>query len=249
MTLAFKPLAIAAAALLSLAAGSALAVGNTTVDFSNGTGGWTGPTGIGGTTFVDTTMGNGAPALHTQFNNFGISFGTSSADFIGDWSTSSSVTFAVDVFTNSIKYNGTNVTRSLVLELRDFDTATGGYPYSSVWIKLGTLSATNTGWQHLSVTVANTSSATLPTGWGGYGAEDRFASPILPAGVTFADILRGVDQVVLTTLVPGYAYGFTDFDVAIDNISITAVPEPTSAALMGLGVLGLAGARRLRRRS
>jgi hypothetical protein len=246
MNFRFKPIAAA----LLLAATGAQAMTSTTVNFSNGQAGWTGPTGIGGTTFIDNTLGNSAPSLRTQFNNFGITFATNTAEFTGDWSTASSVTFSVDVYTSAISFGPTNVTRSLVLELRDFDSATGGYPYSSVWITLGTLSAAATaanGWQRLSVTIADTSSLTLPAGWGGYGDETPLADPILPPGVTFASILRGVDQVALTTLVPGFAYGFADFDVAIDNITITAVPEPASAALMGLGGLALLGARRLRR--
>jgi hypothetical protein len=45
---------------------------------------------------------------------------------------------------------------------------------------------------------------------------------------------------VFTTYVPGYMYGFTDFDVAVDNISVSAVPEPSTYAMMfgGLGLVG-----------
>jgi MYXO-CTERM domain-containing protein len=243
-----KSLGATAVALLALTAGTAQALDTTTVDFGSGTGGWSGPSGIGGATFIDPTMGNSAPALRTQFNNFGIAFTNSTAAFTGDWTVAPSVTFSVDVFTTSVQYFGMDVTRELVLELRDYDSAINGMPYTSVWFSLGTLSGGGSGWQHLSVTISDTGAAALPAGWGGYGDEDNFGSPILPAGVTFADVLRGVDQVALTTLVPGYFYGFTDFDVAIDNVSVTAVPEPTSAALLGLGVLGLAAARRMRRR-
>ena len=124
-----------------------------------------------------------------------------------------SFTFSLDVLTNSIAFFGENVSRELIVEFRDTDATSGGYPYSSVWFNLGTLDAiTNPGWQHLSVTVADTGSLTLPPGWGGYGAEDAFANPVLPDGVTFADIMKGVDQIAITTLVPGFFYGFTDFN-------------------------------------
>ena len=75
---------------------------------------------------------------------------------------------------------------------------------------------------------------------------------MLPEGVTFADILKGVDQIAITTLVPGFFYGFTDFNIAVDNISITPgaaapVPEPSVLALLAAGgaiLLGLARRRR-----
>lgn len=239
------------AALAGLLSTGAHAVGTTVVDFSSGSGGWTGFQGVGGGTTVDASLGNAAPALHTVLENFGIAFSNSSAAFTGDYSLASSITFSLDVLANSITYFGSNVSRSLILELRDFDSAINGYPYASVWITLGTLNAvTAPGWQHLSVTIADTASPTLPAGWGGYGDEDDLANPRLPAGVTFASILKGVDEIAFSTLVPGYAYGFTDFDVAIDNVSvtaITAVPEPGSMALMGIGGLALLGGARRRK--
>ena len=75
-------------------------------------------------------------------------------------------------------------------------------------------------------------------GWGGTGAEDPVTyEPILPPGVTFADVLAGVDRMVFTTLQPGFFYGFTDFDLRIDNI--TAIREaPDPADLDGNGSVG-----------
>jgi hypothetical protein len=234
--------------LMAFAAGSAAAA---TTDFSSGTQGWEGTQpadGIGGSG-IDTTLGNGAPAYRTIINNFGITFANSTnAQFVRDYTATSSVTFGIDVLAQQVSYFGTDVTRDLVLELRDYDNASNGLPYTSVWTTIGTLDASAGGWQHFSVTIGDTSATGLPSGWGGYGAEQADGSPVLPAGLTFAGVLAGVDEIAFTTYKPGYAYGFTDFDVAVDNISVSAVPEPGTYAMMlaGLGLVGTIARRRRR---
>ena len=61
----------------------------------------------------------------------------------------------------------------------------------------------------------------MPAGWGGYGAEDpNTFEPILPEGVTFADVMASVDELAFTTYEPGWFYGPTVFDVRIDNLRI-----------------------------
>jgi len=223
------------------------------VDFSNGAQGWEGSqpaNGVGGS-WIDTTLGNGAPALHTVMENFGIGFSNRSENYVGDYSKLGSVTIGLDIIANSISYVGQQVSRNLVVELRDYDNTPEGMPYTSVWFDLGVIDAT-LGWQHLSVTIEDTAMAALPAGWGGYGTTDDAQGPGLPPGRTFADVLSSVDELVFSTLVPGWFYGFTDFDIAIDNISVSAgvaeVPEPSSVALMfgGLGMLGWMARRRSR---
>ncbi|MEM7227751.1 MAG: PEP-CTERM sorting domain-containing protein [Planctomycetota bacterium] len=223
----------------------------TTIDFESGTGGWEGPQGIGGTTFVDATGGVGGSAgLRTQFNNFGITFDNSTNNaFIGDYTQYDEVTLSIDVKVDQI---GTflPVARPWVVELRDYDSAQGGFPWTSVYLVLGAISqANNSDFVTYSTTITDPSSATLPAGWGGFGDEDpNTFEPILPAGVTFADVLSGVDEIAFTTIQPGFFFSFDDYDVTLDNISITtsAVPAPGALALLTTAAVGT---RRRRRRN
>ena len=62
----------------------------------------------------------------------------------------------------------------------------------------------------------------------------------MPAGRTFANVLASVDVMLFHTSPPGYYYAFTHFDVALDNIKVTAVPEPSGYAMLlsGVALLG-----------
>lgn len=51
---------------------------------------------------------------------------------------------------------------------------------------------------------------------------------MLPEGATFATVLAGVDEFHMTTIEPGFAFGFTIFDLRVDNVSVLPVPEPTT---------------------
>ncbi|QBI03205.1 PEP-CTERM sorting domain-containing protein [Pseudoduganella albidiflava] len=231
---------------LAVAAGSAAAA---TTNFSSGTEGWEGTqpaNGVGGSG-IDTSLGVDAPSYRTIINNFGITFANSTnAAFVRDYTASSSVTFGIDVLAQQVSFFGTDVTRDLVLELRDYDNANNGLPYTSVWYTIGTLDASVEGWQNFSVTINDTSAIGLPSGWGGYGAEQADGTPYLPEDRTFASVLAGVDEIAFTTYKPGFVYGFTDFDVAVDNITVSPVPEPGTYAMMlaGLGLVGAIARRR-----
>jgi hypothetical protein len=236
------------ALILSLSGGVAMASpSSTTVDFSNGENGWWGmqpADGVGGSG-IDTSLGHSAPALRTVIENFGVTWGTSTNQaFLGDYTKAGSVTLGLDISAQQIKYFGQDVSRNVVVELRDYDNKPADLPYTSVFYNLGSIDATK-GWQHLSVTIGDTKSTQLPSGWGGYGGPDG-SGPTLPAGRTFASVLASVDEVVFTTLQPGYAYGFANFDVAIDNVSVSAVPEPSTYGMMagGLALVGWLARRR-----
>jgi hypothetical protein len=231
-----------------LLGGAALAASATTVTFDNGTEGWTGPKGSGGFTWVDKRFGNDAPALHTWFSDFGITFSnTTNSAFVGDLTVNPSITIGIDTLTRSINSFG-QVPRDFIVELRDHSNPQGGLPYTSVWYDLGVLTSANTDWKHFEVTIADTSATALPTGWGGYGAEDpSTGAPILPADRTFASVLAHVDELVFTTLEPGWFYADAKFNVVVDNISIAAVPEPATLGMMALGLAAVGGIARRRR--
>lgn len=230
-------------AALVLAAGTASAA---VVTFDAGTEGWQGPQGIGGVSFIDTADGQPAPSYRTIFNDFGITFyNETNPDWIGDYTATPAVEFSVDVRCRLSDFFGIPAPREFIVELRNSTLAQGSpYPWVSVYYSLGIIH-TGLEWTTWGVTIADTSSAGLPAGWGGYGDEDpQTFEPRLPPGVTFSDVLAGVDTIALTTLVPGYFFGFTDFDVSIDNITINRVPAPGTGAVLAMAGLGLARRRR-----
>ncbi|MCA9275137.1 MAG: hypothetical protein KDA29_03845 [Phycisphaerales bacterium] len=236
--------------IVALSAGTALAGTTTTVDFEDGMAhGWEGPQGIGGSSFIDPTYGNGGGAgLRTQFNNFGIDFyNNTNSDFLGDYTQYESVTVSVDLRIDQIGFTGLGISRPFALELRSFDLASDGYPWASAYLLFDWYGAHSfDGYITLSTTF-DPNATDLPIGWGGFGGPedpDTF-EPQLPPGVTFADLLSDVDEIAITTILPGYFFTFDDYDVTLDNISITrTVPAPSALALIGLS--GLVGTRRRR---
>ncbi len=241
---------ITTSTLLALSATLTLAGGTTTVvDFEDGmTHGWEGPQGFGGATNIDPTYGVGGGAgYRTQFNNFGIDFyNNTNADFLGDYTQYESITVSVDLRIDQIGFTGLGITRPFALELRSFDLAQNGYPWTSAYLLFDWYGAESfDGYITLSTTF-DPNSSDLPMGWGGFGAEDpNTFEPMLPDGVTFADVMADVDEISINTILPGYFFTFDDYDVTLDNISITrTVPAPSALALIGLG--GIVGTRRRR---
>ena len=230
--------AIAALATAAFSSG-ALA---TVTTFDNGDEGWS----IQNAVTIENSGGNPGNFLsHFQIDTFGVTVSNSrNPAFIGDYSAKGeSVSVSMDIEVTRVwdQFIG-DVSRELVVEFRNHDLAQGGLPYTSVWTSIGVMT-TGTPWTTVGTTIDDTSSATLPAGWGGYGAEDpNTFEPILPAGVTFADVLSNVDELVFTTYVPGYFFGFTNYDFGVDNMTIT--PTPGAASVFALA--GVAGLRRKR---
>ncbi|MGB0714693.1 MAG: PEP-CTERM sorting domain-containing protein [Phycisphaerae bacterium] len=218
----------------------------TTISFSDGAEGMVGPSGPGGATSIEPFGGNPNANMRTVFNDFGITFRNSTnPEFIDDYTQNSSITLSIDTKVEAINF-GSPVSRPWLVELRDFDNPPVGYPWVSVWYKFADISASSHGnWTTFSVTIEDTSLTDLPTGWGGTGAEDpNTFEPILPADRTFASVLAGVDEIVFTTLEPGFFFGFTDHDVRIDNVSIaragSAVPTTSTWGVVVMTLLVLA---------
>jgi hypothetical protein len=163
------------------------------VTFSNGTEGWAGVGDGQGGSWIDGTGGKGSPTYHTQiYETFGLNWVTrTNQAFVGNYGEARSVTLGIDLKPNSVTYDGIEVSRHLVVELRDYHNPYGNMPYTSVWYDLGDFGAVKPGWQHMSVTIPDTTSTTLPNGWGGYGS----GGVSLPPGRTFADVLSHIDEV------------------------------------------------------
>jgi hypothetical protein len=215
-----------------VASGTAAIADTTVTTFDKGADdGWIGPNGsdgFGGSTTVVATGGNPAWNMRTVFNDFGIPYiNVSNGAFLGDYTSADRITLSIDLKVENLRFFGTNVSRPWVVELRDVDGATGGYPWNSVWFKFAQISqSTHGSWTTFSVTF-DPSSTSLPPGWRGTGAEDPVTyEPVLPAGVTFRDVLSGVDAIAFTTLQPGMFFGFTDHSFRIDNIRITREVAP-----------------------
>jgi hypothetical protein len=148
----------------------------------------------------------------------------------------------VDVRVEDISFFGNQVPRNLIVELVDFNDPGDPYPYTSVWFNLGEISVDQTSdWTRLSVVIDDPSSLTLPTGWGGTGSEDPVTfEPVLPADRTFASVLANVEEIRFTTFEPGFFYGFTNYQLRFDNVTVRAVPGPGVMALIGaVSVLGV----------
>jgi hypothetical protein len=143
--------------------------------------------------------------------------------FVRDYSSYTSVTFSFDIKTNSLSdFIGNPIVRSVGISLMDRDNEGPSGP-AGVFFEVGLVSEShNPDWMTYSVTIDDPMSADLPEGWIGFGDEDPSTfEPVLPEGVTFADVLAGVDQFEITGAVPGYFYSDADFDVLIDNVTVT----------------------------
>ena len=227
--------------ILSLAtialASSTLIAGDTTTTFDNGLEGWS----ISGRTTIDIAGGNPDENLHgILIDVFGADTRNSTnLSFLGDYNRfGGAIELSIDIKVNSITFFNGEVPRELVVDLRDFDND-NGFPWTSTWYSLGVLdSRVNNEWVTYSIIIEDTASLDLPAGWRGSGAEDpNTFEPILPEGRTFASVLESVDEITFTTFVPGFFFGFTNFDIQVDNITIRSIAGPCPADLNGDGDL------------
>lgn len=222
---------------------------DTTVGFDGGDNG-----GFTGNSFFEADGGNPGGNAHFFLQAFFMDLRTgglgepSNPNFLGDFSSFDDVTFGFDVRVDSISdFNGNQIPREIGISLIDRDIQGPSGP-SGVFFNFGALSsAGQPDWTNFSVTIDDPMSAILPTGWVGFGDEDpNTFEPILPPGATFATVLAGVDEFHITGAVPGFFFNNANFDVRMDNVSVStsAIPEPGATfALLLTGVLACARRR------
>lgn len=220
------------------------------VDFSNGTGGWQirapeNDPENGWHTWIDDSAGvGGSPALHSVMPViWDATWVNTSASVTGDLTKTAAVNFSFDLYTESFVYlfNGQEVPRDVVVELR---SANADGSFMSAFFNVG-ITGAGKGWQHFSASIADTSSTTIPVGWSVFSTDYNEA---LPPGLTFTDVLKNVTELRITTSVPGLFYGDAYVDITIDNIAVTAVPEPSTLASLAAGLALIAVRRRTARR-
>jgi hypothetical protein len=239
----------------ALAATSAQAAGPAKVDFDNGMQGWYGDSAASGAYYgIDHSMGDGSTGYHAISPGLGyVLKNDSNPFFVGDYTGMKSFSFSMDITVNKLtngNADGWPMTQELVLELRDYDKPGGEMPYSSVWIVMGMIGGYQPVNQHFAVTIPDSSSNLLPAGWHGNGDFNEWGEPTLPYGQTLRRVLSDVDQVVISTYRPGFLYGTEQwYDVTVDNIALSAVPEPEQYTMLaaGLGLLGFTARRRQRK--
>lgn len=239
-----KVAAFALSALLSFTAHGF--TGAAVVDFSNGTGGWQirapdNDPESGWRTWIDATAGvGGSPAFHSVMPEiWDATWANNSAAVTGDFTKAASVNFSFDLYTESFVFlqTGEEVLRDVVVELR---SAKSDGSFVSAFFNVGVTGA-DRGWQHFSASIADTSSTAVPAGWSVFSTDYDEA---LPPGMTFSDVLKNVTELRITTSVPGYFYGFSYVDIKIDNIAVTAVPEPSTWASLAAGLALIVARRR-----
>lgn len=212
-----------ASSTLIVAAGALAGPIPHTTTFEHGNEGWS----VSGRNDIGSETGNPGACLDVQvIESFDADIRNDDANpaFKGDYTGLGAFRLSVQVKVDSINIFGTEVPRTLIVELRDTSTPnTHGLPYTSVWKSLGTIEAAQPGWRTFSVVVSDPHATALPPGWGGYGDEDSVGNPILPRERTFASVLQHVDELHFTTAVPGYFYAFTTFVMQVDNISVSRV--------------------------
>lgn len=231
-------------AALALALGSAAASAQTisSTDFSSGANGWQGNAGAE----LQSDGLNDYMRIPGVTENFWYEFSNNTnPDLLGNYGSKGELLeFSFDMQSNSITVFGNPVDRAVIVELRNYDLGDDFYPYASVLFNMGTISGNGQDWTNYSVTF-DPNSEELPAGWQPYGAEDTKGNWTLPPNTTFAELISGVDEIVVHSAELGFFYAFTRFDVSIDNITLTAVPTPGTLALLGAPAL-LAGRRRRR---
>ncbi|MFT5048743.1 MAG: hypothetical protein ACI8QZ_000130 [Chlamydiales bacterium] len=197
------------------------------------------------------TGGNPDAHLNFFFENFFIRiYDATDPAFTGDYSRKGRVMISADLRWRVVNFFGTNVRRDLFFMIWDEYVDENGVDRKHVLLKpVGKVrgQGPHAPWRTSRVRLPNPDADGLPGGWF-YWPFDGSIEPshTLPVGVTVADIMSSVDRVQWSTATPGQFFGFTTFDVSVDNCSIKTVngPRPrdntqASASRSGSAGLGL----------
>ena len=218
----------AAAGLMASLAGWALAPVSAQVvvseDFESGAGGW---------------LVNGQPTLVASGGNPGGYLGLPLGDFWGVTLRCEEVGHAV---TGDLTRHGGPLTFSfdvnifqlnnffgspidpglfpLVIEFVDYPAPGSPDPMVSVYHVGPGLPPAGT-WGAFVYEVPDPTQTALPPGWGGTGAEDPITfEPILPPNRTYRSVMENVDEVRMTTMVPGFFYISNFWEAGFDNLKV-----------------------------
>lgn len=173
------------------------------------------PNGLGDQR-VDVGGTHGMVFRHVHFD-FGVEFRNErNGDFLGDYTRlGAPLKFSFDERNASMEFFGLERGRKFHLQfvqiLADGQRIGVSYEFDYVapaqdWVT-----------HHI---VFNPASTTIPPGWTGF---NHMNEPVLPAGYTFADVMRDVDMVRITTYGPGMLYHDSWFAVMFDNITLQSV--------------------------
>jgi hypothetical protein len=169
--------------------------------------------------------------------------------FIGDYTEKGEVRICVDVNVNVYDYfswfggwMAAEQWREVAIVLRDNDMQYQDpnypnyppFPWAEAQFYVSNLHSREDGWATYCADVTDVDSFELPDGWSGYGGgEDPDTyMPIFPPGYGWSDLLAGVDEIRINSVLHGwfYSYNFVH-DLEFDNIRIGAIPcadqEPT----------------------
>jgi hypothetical protein len=150
------------------------------------------------------------------------------------------MTYSVDIRVfNLVNFFGDQMNPEwfpVVLEFVDYGNPDDPFDNCSVY-KVGPgLGQIEEHWKTFTWEVPDPSQAELPDGWGGTGAEDpNTFEPMLPEGRTYASVMASVDEVRVTTMVPGYFYGANFWEVGFDYVVVQGEVASCPADFDGSG--------------
>lgn len=110
------------------------------------------------------------------------------------------------------------------------------FPIVSVYTVGPSMPSVGDGWTRYTFEIPAAEGDALPAGWGGTGDEDPNTGDLrLPAGMTYASVLSRVDEVRVTTMVPGFMYGGNWYEAGWDNLLVESLGSSCGADFNGDG--------------